>query len=388
VGSVSAYDTADGKRYRVRYRKPDHSSTDKRGFRTQREARAFLATVEVSMHRGEYVDPTASRVTIGTLGAEWLTNQTHLKPSSLDPVQRAWRLHVEPVWGRRALGQVRHSEVQAWVTELSSRKSATVVLRAHGVLASILETAVRDRRVMANVARGVNLPRKVPKARVYLGHDQVERLALQSGQHATLVRTLAYTGLRWGEAIGLQVKSLDFLRRRALVEENAVRVGGGISVGTPKGHAIRSVPVPAFLLDELAHLCKGKRPNDLLFGDGQRHLQTPSSRDGWFDRAVVAAMGEDATMPRVTPHDLRHTAASLAISAGANVKAVQRMLGHKSAAMTLDTYSDLFDDDLDAVGAALDQARTASSVGKVWARAEADGSVTPLLRRASGAPST
>lgn len=263
---------------------------------------------------------------------------------------------------------------------------ATVVLRAHGVLASILETAVRDRRVMANVARGVNLPRKVPKARVYLGHDQVERLALQSGQHATLVRTLAYTGLRWGEAIGLRVKSLDFLRRRALVEENAVRVGGGISVGTPKGHAIRSVPVPAFLLDELAHLCKSKAPGDLLFGEGQRHLQTPSSRDGWFDRAVVAAMIEDATMPRVTPHDLRHTAASLAISAGANVKAVQRMLGHKSAAMTLDTYSDLFDD-LDAVGAALDQARTASSVGKVWARANAGDSAMPLLPRTSGAAS-
>lgn len=60
---------------------------------------------------------------------------------------------------------------------------------------------------------------------------------------------------------------------------------------------------------------------------------------------------------RVTPHDLRHTAASLAVSAGANVKAVQRMLGHASAAMTLDTYSDLFDDDLDFASAALDRAR-------------------------------
>ncbi len=60
----------------------------------------------------------------------------------------------------------------------------------------------------------------------------------------------------------------------------------------------------------------------------------------------------------MTPHDLRHTAASLAISSGANVKAVQRMLGHASAAMTLDTYADLFDDDLNAVADALDQARS------------------------------
>ncbi len=72
--------------------------------------------------------------------------------------------------------------------------------------------------------------------------------------------------------------------------------------------------------------------------------------------------GEEAPpiMPRVTPHDLRHTAASLAISAGANVKAVQRMLGHASAAMTLDTYAELFEDDLDSVAVALDSQRSAS----------------------------
>ncbi|KTR78865.1 hypothetical protein NS234_02320 [Microbacterium oxydans] len=59
-------------------------------------------------------------------------------------------------------------------------------------------------------------------------------------------------------------------------------------------------------------------------------------------------------MSRVAPQDVRHTAASRAISAGANVKAVQRMLGHASAAMTLDTYADPFDDDLDDVASALE----------------------------------
>jgi len=70
----------------------------------------------------------------------------------------------------------------------------------------------------------------------------------------------------------------------------------------------------------------------------------------------------------VTPHDLRHSAASLAVSAGANVKAVQQMLRHASAAMTLDVYADLFDDDLEAVATALHEARSAESVGKMWAR--------------------
>lgn len=75
----------------------------------------------------------------------------------------------------------------------------------------------------------------------------------------------------------------------------------------------------------------------------------------------------------MTIHDLRHTAASLAVSSGANVKAVQRMLGHASAAMTLDVYSDLFDDDLDAVADRLDQAVAATSVSKMRP--------TPLGRR-------
>jgi integrase len=61
-------------------------------------------------------------------------------------------------------------------------------------------------------------------------------------------------------------------------------------------------------------------------------------------------------MDGLTPHELRHTAASLAVSSGANVKAVQRMLGHKSAAMTLDVYSGLFDDDLDALADRMDAA--------------------------------
>ena len=60
--------------------------------------------------------------------------------------------------------------------------------------------------------------------------------------------------------------------------------------------------------------------------------------------------------------------AGLAVSAGANVKAVQKMLGHASAAMTFDVYADLFSDDLEAVATALDVARSRESVGKLWAR--------------------
>jgi integrase len=89
-----------------------------------------------------------------------------------------------------------------------------------------------------------------------------------------------------------------------------------------------------------------------------------------FDKAADALADNHPDLLRPTVHDLRHTAASLAISAGANVKAVQRMLGHASAAMTLDVYADLFDDDLDAVGDALSRLGSPEVVGKVWANPE------------------
>jgi integrase len=80
----------------------------------------------------------------------------------------------------------------------------------------------------------------------------------------------------------------------------------------------------------------------------------------WFARAV-----KRSGVPRITPHDLRHSAASFAGSAGFNVKAVQKMLGHSSAAMTLDVYADLFDGDLDAVADALDHAVSLATVPKM-----------------------
>ena len=106
-------------------------------------------------------------------------------------------------------------------------------------------------------------------------------------------------------------------------------------------------------------------------------MRLPHSQSGWFARAGKRVQGSDDASPRVTPHDLRHTAASLAMSAGANVKAIQRMLGHAPAAMTLDVYADLFDDDLDAVAVALHEARGASNLAKVLPH-QAPGKTKPL----------
>jgi integrase len=109
------------------------------------------------------------------------------------------------------------------------------------------------------------------------------------------------------------------LRRRLNIEEAATEINGGRIVwGTPKSHERRSVPIPRSLIDELSVALAGRDRGDLVFTSPKGGvLRNRNARSLWFDKAA-AAIGE----PGLTPHELRHTAASLAVSAGANVKAV------------------------------------------------------------------
>jgi integrase len=130
------------------------------------------------------------------------------------------------------------------------------------------------------------------------------------------------------------------------------------SFGTPKNHERRSVLTPRFLAQALKPHLAGKGPDDLLPTSAKGLvLRNRNARRDRFDDAA-GAIGEKG----LTPHGLRHTAASLAVSAGANVLAVQRLLGHKSAAMTLDTYAHLFNSDLDAFTDRLDNLARAAGV--------------------------
>src|SRR5690606_38256346 len=132
-------------------------------------------------------------------------------------------------------------------------------------------------RIVKNPARGVeNLPRKSKRRHKYLSAEDVAVLAHEAGRNGALVFVLAYCGLRWGEAIALRVRDVDFLRRRLTVHENAVQVGTKHVVGTTKGDKVRSVPVPAFVLDAVAKQCEGRSRDDLVFpGRDGNHIRRP-----------------------------------------------------------------------------------------------------------------
>jgi hypothetical protein len=156
--------------------------------------------------------------------------------------------------------------------------------------------------------------------------------------------------------------AIEVARKAGAVSGAVYLVYKAISVGyAPQVIAIGSSHDQAISLaeqHELSQHLAGKSPDDLVFTAVQGGvLRNRNARRAWFNRAA-AAIGE----PHLTPHELRHTAASLAVSAGANVKAVQRMLGHAFAVMTLDRYADLFEDDLDAVATRLDAMARAAGV--------------------------
>lgn len=358
--SVSAYTTAKGEtRYRVRFTTPDGKRTDKRGFGRKRDAVAWQAEhVTVAKSQGTFVDVNASNTTVGQLYDAWIARKkVSSKPSYIRTLQVTYDKYVAPSWGYVPVGRIDKPSVQQWIVAVSNglgnerAKSPTVVHRVHGILAGILDDAVDARLLVVNPARGVDLPRKARKTKhTYLSADQLMRLANACGEHRALILLLGLTGLRWGEMAALQVKDVDPLRHRIDVYESAVTVNNEVVVTTPKTHEIRSVMYPA-MLDDLLELDR-ERDALLFVGDDGgflRHVRAPKTGRSWFTRAC-----DVAGIPRMTIHDLRHTAASIMVRSGANVKTVQRQLGHASAAMTLDVYADLFDDDLDDLRVRLD----------------------------------
>ncbi|GAB3312791.1 site-specific integrase [Geodermatophilus aquaeductus] len=339
------------------------------------DAERYLTTVESAKLVGSYVDPALARLTVGEWTDRWLAGQAHLKASTLERYAGIVRRHITPTWGTVKLADVSHAEVQRWVTRLAAQGEPATVRKVHRVLSLILDLAVRDGRLARNPAAGIRLPRAVDRERRYLTHRQVDQLATACARPAVIskhrrlserendtyrlvVLFLAYTGVRFGELAALKVGRLDLTRRRAVIAESVTTVHRAGQVwGSPKGHTRREVPIPGFLVEELGTLVEGRGDDELVFSGvrGGGALRATVFRRAAFDEAA-ASIG----LAGLHPHELRHTAASLAIAAGADVKVVQQMLGHASAAMTLDQYGHLFGDRLDHVAEAMEAARAAA----------------------------
>jgi integrase len=338
--------------WRARYRDAagrEHA----RHFARKIDAARWLDEVTAAVVRGDYVDPKLGRVTVADWSARWIATKANLKPSTRARYSGILSSHILPTWGPVRLVDVTHADVQAWVSRLvASGLSPASVHKIHRVLSMVLSLAVKDGRIAKNPSADLALPRVARAEKRYLTVEQVAHLTEAAGPGRLAILVLAYTGIRWGELAALRVSRVDLMRRRMHIAESVTEVDGGkLDWGMPKSHERRWVPVPRFLIEPLSRQVAGKSRDDLVFtGAKGAVLRVRTARRSWFDQAV-----RSSGVPRgFHPHELRHTAASLAVSAGANVKAGQRMLGHATASMTLDVYADLFDDDLEAVADRLD----------------------------------
>jgi len=345
-----------GSGWRARWREHPGANPRSRTFDRKVDAERFLISVQADLLRGTYVDPAAGRMTLAQFAEQWASVQPW-RPSTRERTEAGLR-RILPALGDRSLRSIRPSDVQAFVGGLSAEGLApSYVESLYRLLSSIAKAAVADRLIAETPCRGVRLPRRERSKAVrdVLTVDQVNALADALGSRGrALVLTAAGLGLRQGEACGLTVDRVDFLRRTVRIDRQLVTGRDGVRFGPPKTPASdRAVPLPATVAEILAEHLRIVGPGDdgLIFTlDGGR----PISRNRLADRFRAAA--RQAGLAGVTFHVLRHFAASALIASGCSVKAVQSFLGHATAAETLDTYGHLWPDDDDRLRAGIDHA--------------------------------
>ncbi|MEV4739947.1 tyrosine-type recombinase/integrase [Streptomyces sp. NPDC049555] len=328
--------------------------------KAEAEQKAILARLD----KGTYRDPSAAKAAFSIVAEEWFASLRKQGRRTKNDYRELLDLYVLPRWQEWQVGAIQWADVSEWINDLCEQPGASGrklspgrIAKTYYVFSGVMKHAVKTLRIASSPATAHDLPRAHDdNEAVYLTHAQVQALAAAAGPYLLLLLVMAYTGIRWGEAIAVTVGRLDLRRNRLRITQAYSDVNGHLELGPVKNHEKREVPLPGFLMEGLATLAKLRVPEDLLFTAPRGGtLRYPNFRRRYFDKAVEAA-GLGAL--GITPHKLRHTAASLAIAAGANVKEVQAMLGHKSAVMTLDLYGHLWPDRLDDVAVALERQRS------------------------------
>lgn len=328
-------------RWRARYRGPDHRERSKT-FARRADAERWLHQVEAEKARGAWIDPRLGRKAFGDWAREWFEGAAHLRPSSRARVESDLRVYLLPRFGARALATITPVEVRSFVADLSAAGlSPASVRKAYNVLSPMMRAAVEAGLIGRSPCLGVRLPAAQAREMRFLHPEEVSRLAgAVPDRYRALVALGAYGGLRFGELAGLRVRDVDFLRSRLTVAEAIVEVGGRLYRGRTKTGPRRMVTLPRFLTEALAaHLAAfPPGPEGLVFTAPEGG---PLRRSAFRPRVWLPAT-RGAGLEGLRVHDLRHTAAALAIEAGAHPKAIAERLGHASITTTLNTYGHLF----------------------------------------------
>ncbi|MGO4258918.1 tyrosine-type recombinase/integrase [Marmoricola sp. RAF53] len=405
MASIRKKELDNGVSWQVRWRDPDNKSKAK-NFRTAKEARAFAASVETQMNRGDYHDPSAGKVTFKAYAEEWLSIQT-TNPTTREANKHRLNNHIYPHIGDVPLRALTPTRIQALVKTLENTPAGTPKAPKPGekaapprmlaastirgilmTLTAVLNAAVADDKITRNPAASgtVRAPRVQRRKVVPWTVEQVQGVRANLPERFGVLVTLAAgCGLRQGELFGLAVEDVDFLKGTVHVRRQVKIIGSRLVFGLPKGDKVRDVPLPSSVRDELAAYLANypARPCSLPWGDVNGQPQTfnlivtsrerkPMNRN-YFNKFVlkpaVESAGLEPNRDNMT-HALRHWYASVLLDAGESIKTVAHNLGHEDAGFTLRTYTHLMPSSDERTRKAVDSAfaakPTASGVDSVW----------------------
>lgn len=358
-----------GRRWLVGWYEPDGTART-RSFTKRTDADALAAELEDDMRSGRYIDPAGRERTFSTAAEQWLESKKRIKDSTWKRYRRELDSYVLPRWGAHQIGSITRPQIDAWVTELRTG-TAVHVFDQHKhmkkvarkpvpmspaylrhVVAVVFGGAVRyalhEKWIGHNPLERVELPRDegdIENDLPSLTYVEVEELAdaasalTRREDDRWLVQILANSGPRVGEATALRIRDLDLDGKRARIQRTwTVDREGKRVLGPVKTWEKRWIPLAEHVVDGLRELVKGRDPEDFVFRSARgASIDSRNWRNRiWYKIVTNTSAGEYSV------HDLRHVAATNAIAAGADVKLVQEMLGHKDATETLNTYAHLW----------------------------------------------
>ena len=366
-------------KFRARWFDPTGTQRSK-SFDRERDAVRFLRNVQSDIDRGVYVDDKAAKITFGEWAEHYMAlAEKRLARTSFARDRSYLDNHVLPRWGKVRLGRITRMDVDRWIAELSEEGQSVrtkggslspgTIEKIYQVFRKIIVAAYDDGRIARSPCpEHPPIPRKKRKPVRFLDEDQVVDLASRiHGRYEAMIYVGAYGGFRIGELCALRVDDIDWDRGTIRVDEGLTDVGGLVAFEDPKTErAFRTVPMADLALEHLhthldAHVEGGDVRALLFTSPGGGILRPTNWRSRFFNPAVKAARLEP-----LTPHDLRHTAASLFISAGANPWMLAEVLGHTDTRMIDRVYGHLFDKDREQLRQRIsDKARAATGKGDV-----------------------
>ena len=336
--------------------------TRRRGYTSRREAQTAMNALLSDLDKGVYVSPSRQTLT-SFLEEEWLPAVVAtVRPATWDSYSRVLRLHViaTPI-GSTPLQDVNGPKLNTLYARLLRPKpnghglSPRSVQYVHVILHRAFRDAVRWERLLRNPCDAADPPRGLtrPKLRVWSPVELGSFLRLAAEDRLiALWHLIAMTGMRRGEALGLQWEDLDLEAGRLSIKRTLIQIanyskdGTDWTLGAPKTRSgYRQVELdPRTVAVLRAHRARQAEERLRLGGDYLTNEFVFTRHDGrplhpklvsqQFRRLV-----RRLELPTLSVHGLRHTWATLALQAGVHPKVVQERLGHAQISVTLDTYS-------------------------------------------------